>query len=161
VREAGWKLNQAAELFDMKNAPFEEISVPAGSKDEASVAARNRLSAVLVQLDPAAGFKAAGDGRSDKKQNKKGKDSGPVEKSNSTDANPAAKPDEDLAERGEKFDKLDKDKTGKLSRDYFISTQRDGASAAERFGKYDVDKDGFLSREEYVTRGGKSKPTGK
>jgi len=158
VREAGWKLNQAAELFDMKNAPFEEISVPAGSKDEASVAARKRLSAVLVQLDPAAGFKAAGDGRSDKKQNKKGKDSGPEEKSNSTDANPAAKPDEDLAERGEKFDKLDKDKTGKLSRDYFISTQRDGASAAERFGKYDVDKDGFLSRDEYVTRGGKSKP---
>jgi len=161
VREAGWKLNQAAELFDMKNAPFEEISVPAGSKDEASVAARKRLSAVLVQLDPAAGFKAAGDGRSDKKQNKKGKDSGPLEKSNSTDANPAAKPDEELAERGEKFDKLDKDKTGKLSRDYFISTQRDRASAAERFGKYDVDKDGFLSRDEYVARGGKSKPTGK
>ena len=161
VREAGWKLNQAAELFDMKNAPFEEISVPDGSKDEAAVAARKRLSAALVQLDPATGFKAAGNGRGDKKQNKKGKDPSPEEKSNSTDANPAAKPDEELAERSEKFDNLDKDKTGKLSRDHFISTQRDGASAAERFGKYDVDKDGFLSRDEYVTRGGKSKPTGK
>ncbi len=161
VREAGWKLNQAAELFDMKNAPFEEISVPAGSKDDASVAARKRLSAALVQLDPAAGFKAAGDGRGDKKQNKKGKNSAPEEKSNSAETSPAAKPDEELAERGEKFDKLDKDKAGKLGRDYFISTQRDGASAAERFGKYDVDGDGFLSREEYVTRGRKSKPTGK
>jgi len=161
VREPGWKLNQAAELFDMKNAPFEEIPVPAGSKDEASVAARKRLSAVLVQLNPATGFKAAGDGRSDKKQNKKGKEPSLEEKSNSTEPSPAAKPDEELAERGEKFDKLDKDKAGKLSRDYFISNQRDAASAAERFEKYDLDKDGFLSREEYVNRGGKSKTAGK
>ena len=77
VREAGWKLNQAAELFDMKNAPFEEIPVPAGSKDEASVAARTRLSEVLARLNPGGGFKAEGDGRSERKQKKKGKDSVP------------------------------------------------------------------------------------
>ena len=51
VREAGWKLNQAGQLFDMKNAPFEEIPVPADSKDATAVAARQRLSAALAELN--------------------------------------------------------------------------------------------------------------
>ncbi|NBV85013.1 MAG: hypothetical protein EBS01_01830 [Verrucomicrobia bacterium] len=80
AREAGWKLNQAAELFDMSNAPFEEIPVPAGSRDEASIAARSRLSEVLARLNPTGGVKADGDGRSDRKRKKKGKDSAPEEK---------------------------------------------------------------------------------
>ena len=62
VREAGWKLNQAGELFDMKNAPFEEKRVPAGTADPAAVAARTRLKAALDKLNPAGGILDDGDG---------------------------------------------------------------------------------------------------
>jgi hypothetical protein len=39
----------------MKDAPFVEQLVPAESKDEAAVAARKRLQAVLDKLNPAGG----------------------------------------------------------------------------------------------------------
>ena len=55
VRDDGWKLNETGELFDMKDAPFVEQLVPADSKDEAAVAARKRLTAVLDKLNPAGG----------------------------------------------------------------------------------------------------------
>ncbi len=55
VREDGWKLNEAGELSDMKEAPFVEPLVPADSKEEAAVAARKRLQAVLDKLNPAGG----------------------------------------------------------------------------------------------------------
>ena len=62
AREAGWKLNQAGELFDMSNAPFEEKLVAAETKDPGAIAARKRLQAALDQLNPAGGFKDDGDG---------------------------------------------------------------------------------------------------
>ncbi|MBM4143625.1 MAG: hypothetical protein FJ225_08565 [Lentisphaerae bacterium] len=55
VREDKWKLNQAGELFDMKDAPFTEPLVPADSKDPEAAAARKRLQAVLDKLNPAGG----------------------------------------------------------------------------------------------------------
>ena len=55
VRDDGWKLNQAGELFDMKDSPFVEQLVAEDSKEEAAVAARKRLGAVLDQLNPAGG----------------------------------------------------------------------------------------------------------
>ena len=55
VRDDGWKLNQAGELSDMKDAPFVERLVPADSKDGAALTARQRLQAVLDQLNPAGG----------------------------------------------------------------------------------------------------------
>jgi len=55
VRDDGWKLNQAGELFDMKDAPFVEQLVPADSADKVAVAARKRLQAVLDKLNPAGG----------------------------------------------------------------------------------------------------------
>jgi arylsulfatase A len=55
VRDDGWKLNQAGELFDMKDAPFVEEAVLADSGDKAAVAARNQLQAVLDKLNPAGG----------------------------------------------------------------------------------------------------------
>jgi len=55
VRDDGWKLNQAGELFDMKDSPFVEQPVPADAQDAAAAAARKRLQAVLDQLNPAAG----------------------------------------------------------------------------------------------------------
>lgn len=62
VREAGWKLNQAGELFDMTHAPFEETLVSARTKDPAAIAARRRLQAALDTLNPAGGILDDGDG---------------------------------------------------------------------------------------------------
>ncbi len=75
VRDAAWKLNQAGELYDMKNAPFSETLVPAASKDPEAVAARTRLVAALTQLNPAGGILDQGDGsgRSSNKEDKKKK----------------------------------------------------------------------------------------
>ncbi len=60
--DLGWKLNEASELFDMKNAPYAEPLVPAATQDEAAIAARKRLQAVLDQLNPAGGIVESGDG---------------------------------------------------------------------------------------------------
>ena len=54
-REIGWKLNQSGELFDMKKAPYAEPLIPASTKDGDALAARQRLQAVLDQLNPAVG----------------------------------------------------------------------------------------------------------
>ena len=80
VREAGWKLNQAGELFDMSDAPFAEKLVAADTKDLAAIAARIRLQAALDQLNPAGGIPDTGDesgrhasnvGKASKKEAKK------------------------------------------------------------------------------------------
>ena len=161
VREAGWKLNQAGQLFDMKNAPFEEIPVAASSKDVAAVAARKRLSDALAELNPAAGFKGEGSGRGDKtKKEKKKMDNRAGEKPEAAAATtPSAKPeagaDPDAAERAAKFDRLDKEKAGKLPRAYYTTHQSDAEAAGLRFAKMDVNKDGFVTREEYIANGGK------
>lgn len=73
VREAGWKMNQAAELFDMSDAPFVEKLVPAAADTAASKAARQRLAAVLAELNPAGGKTDGGDGAAKQKKNKKRK----------------------------------------------------------------------------------------
>ena len=62
AREAGWKLNQAGELFDMSHAPFEEPKVAADTKDPAAIAARHRLQVALDKLNPAGGILDEGDG---------------------------------------------------------------------------------------------------
>ena len=166
LREAGWKLNQAGQLFDMKNAPFEEIPVPADSKDAAAMAARTRLAAALAELNPAAGFKGEGSGRGDKTKKVKMKtDAAPA--SAPTEAKPAATPsatplatpapalDPAAAERAAKFDRLDVGKTGKLTKEYYTTHQSDAAAAAERFERMDVNKDGFVTRAEYINNGGR------
>lgn len=65
VREPGFKMNQAGELFDMSDAPFIEKPVAPESDTPKSKAARQRLSAVLAELNPAAGKTdaAAGPGK--------------------------------------------------------------------------------------------------
>ena len=50
VRNARWKLTGTGELFDMKEAPFNEIAVAADTADADAVAARKRLQEVLVGL---------------------------------------------------------------------------------------------------------------
>ncbi|MBL8230531.1 MAG: sulfatase-like hydrolase/transferase [Bryobacterales bacterium] len=60
VRDARWKLNQAGQLFDMKDAPFTEPAVENGGA--VASAARKKLQAVLEQLNPAGGILDQGDG---------------------------------------------------------------------------------------------------
>ena len=62
VREAGWKLNEKGELFDMSDAPFTEKLVTTAADTETSKAARSRLTAVLAKLNPAGGIPDSGDG---------------------------------------------------------------------------------------------------
>ena len=62
AREAAWKLNQAGELFDMSNAPFEEPLVSATTTNPKAIAARKRLQTALDQLNPAGGIRDTGDG---------------------------------------------------------------------------------------------------
>ena len=60
ARDARFKLTNGGELFDLKDAPFSEIPVPADTTDAAAVASRQRLQEVL-NLHPAApGAPAAG-----------------------------------------------------------------------------------------------------
>ena len=70
VREAGWKLNESRELYDMSDAPFVEKPVAASADTDASKAARARLTAVLAELNPAAGKTDAADGKAGKKKKK-------------------------------------------------------------------------------------------
>jgi arylsulfatase A len=62
VREAGWKLNREGQLFNMKDAPFEEPLVPADTANPEAKAARSRLQAALALLNPEAGIADEGDG---------------------------------------------------------------------------------------------------
>ena len=55
-RDIGWKLNEANELFDMKNAPFTEHLVAADKQNDTAPAARKRLQAILGMLNPAGGI---------------------------------------------------------------------------------------------------------
>jgi len=50
VRDARWKLNERGELFDMKDAPFEEILVQPDTAEPAAQAARTKLQAALASL---------------------------------------------------------------------------------------------------------------
>jgi Ca2+-binding EF-hand superfamily protein len=99
---------------------------------------------VLAKLNPAGGIPDNGDGtgRHANKDKKKKSETSPV--TNMTT---------DEQERATRFDKLDKARTGKLDREYFITHQSDAAAAAERFDRYDSDKDGLMSREEYIFKG--------
>lgn len=158
VREAGWKLNQAGQLFDMKNAPFEEIPVAADSKDAAAIAARQRLSAALAELNPGAGFKGEGSGRGDKTKKEKTAAATDAQPATTSSVAPAAAAlDPVAAERAAKFDRLDKAKTGKLTREYYTANQSDAVAAAGRFEKMDTNKDGFVTREEYIANGKQQK----
>ena len=55
VREPGFKMNETGALFDMSDAPFVEKPVAPDADTEQSKAARQRLTAALTELNPAAG----------------------------------------------------------------------------------------------------------
>jgi hypothetical protein len=123
------------ELYDEENDPNETVSL--ASKPE-----HQELLASLAKNLPPIGSDADREGAKSKKGKTKG---------NGKPAMPAATtPTEDRAAR---FDKLDQDKAGKLSREFYINHQSDAVAAGERFTKWDSNKDGFLSREEYLKQG--------
>jgi arylsulfatase A len=62
VRNAGWKLNEKGELYDLSDAPFVETLVPADTTDPVAVAARKELQAALDKLNPGGGILDDGDG---------------------------------------------------------------------------------------------------
>ena len=78
VRDAKWKLTRDEKLFDMRNAPFEEILVQNPASKTTTQAAFAKLQAVLTQLQPAAGYIDDGDGSgrhaSNVKKGKKGEE---------------------------------------------------------------------------------------
>ena len=61
----------------------------------------------------------------------------------------------EIDDRDARFDKFDKQKTGKLNREDYMATQSDEKAAIERFQKWDTNKDGLLSRAEFVSMGKK------
>ncbi|MDB6119451.1 MAG: hypothetical protein JWO08_3232 [Verrucomicrobiaceae bacterium] len=68
VRDARYKLTGKGELFDLKNAPFEEIAVPTTADDAGAVASRAKLQAVLNDH-----VAKEGNGGKAERKNKKGK----------------------------------------------------------------------------------------
>ncbi len=155
VRDTKWKLNEKGEFFDMSDAPFTEKLVKGDHP------ARTKLAAILAQLNPAGGIPDSGDGtgrHANKEKKKKVSDSKkPEMKPKSAETPVAATMSAEEQERAAKFDKLDTDKVGKLTREFYISHQSDATAADERFAKYNTDKDVFLSRDEYIFKGKKSK----
>ena len=73
VRDERYKLTNKGEFFDLKNAPWEELLVPADSKDAAAVAARAKLQSVLDThpAKPGDGGGGKKDGKKEKKRQKK------------------------------------------------------------------------------------------
>lgn len=156
VRDAAWKLNQAGELYDMSGAPFTETLVATDKQSPDAVAARTRLAAVLADLNPAGGVLDTGDGsgRHASKAAKKNSDP-PSHSTSSANSFKKTSSDKEALDRASKFDRLDKDKIGRITRAYYTTHQSDAAAACERFDKWDTNHDGFLTRDEYIANGTK------
>jgi arylsulfatase A len=73
VRDARYKLTSSGELFDLKDAPYEEKAVSAADEDAKS--ARQKLKRILDHLNPQDGKQDTGDGsgRHDRKAKKQAK----------------------------------------------------------------------------------------
>jgi arylsulfatase A len=71
VRNDGWKLNQAGELYDMTDAPFVEKLVTADAQSDAAKGARKQLEAALKELSPEKGKTATPEDNGKKKNRKK------------------------------------------------------------------------------------------
>jgi arylsulfatase A len=150
VRESAWKLNEANELFDMKDAPYVETVVGSDSADPQAIAARKRLQATLDKLNVTGGRIAHGDGTG-KHKDKPDKSSGKAKPASPDPSVP--KPTEEASavdEREARFNKLDEEGVGKVTREQFMKRQSDAETGAKRFKKMDTNKDDVISREEFT-----------
>ncbi len=79
VRSDRWKLTGSGDLFDMKEAPYRQISVAADTTATDALAARSKLQTALDQLKAEnANQDALVKKRSGKKKDKKNKDPAPA-----------------------------------------------------------------------------------
>jgi arylsulfatase A-like enzyme len=149
IRDERWRLTLwreragtkiiATELYDEQNDPAESINL-------ASKPGHDSIIASLSKHIPPAVLDAP---TTKTKSKKKGQAAAakPATSASSVTSDPDG--------RGAKFDQLDKDKVGKISREYYLTHQSDAKAAAERFTKWDTNLDGFLSRAEYIAQGRK------
>ena len=127
----------ATELYDEQNDPTETVSV--AKKPEH----KGLLESLAKHLPPVGSSAIEGNAV----KGNKAKTAVP------TSNQPAVGP----SDRAARFEKLDKEKAGKLSREVYTNNQSDSAAAGARFDKWDTNKDGVLSREEFIEQGNKSK----
>lgn len=132
----------ATELYDEVSDPGELTNVAGKPENRAVIEAMTKL------LPPA--IPAADKSAPKYKKNKLVSPGAPAAEGKPEQA--SGTPD-----RGAKFDKIDVQKTGKLTRAEYISSQSDAGVAAARFDKCDTDKDGSITREEFTQGGKKSK----
>ncbi len=141
VREAGFKMNEQRDLFDMSDAPFtEKLIVPANDTPDSN-AARTRLTTVLDELGPATGKTDSATGKQ-RKNAAKGRKQAARPLGNAGQLRPAL------------FKQRDINGDGRLSRQEFAATLPNKQAAAKRFTIFDTNKDGFLSEQEFIARGG-------
>lgn len=128
------------ELYDEKNDPNELVSVAGRPENKAILDALSKnLPAAIPPADKTA------------PTYKKNKLVSPSSDAKNSEKNPSS----GSSDRGARFDKIDKQKAGKISRADYIAAQSDAAEATKRFDKWDVNKDDILTRDEFVTQGGK------
>jgi arylsulfatase A len=68
ARSARWKLNESGQLFDMRDAPFAQIPVPADRADADAAAGRRHLEAALASLGVAGSGVGLGTGQKGRKK---------------------------------------------------------------------------------------------
>ena len=134
----------ATELYDEKNDPDETVSLHDKPENQAIIEALSKFLPPVVSEPPAPKAKSK----------TKGKDPS-AQTAATTPAKPTATDASATEERGAKFDRLDTEKTGMLTRAFYTTHHSDATAAGERFDKYDANHDGILTREEFVTQGGK------
>jgi iduronate 2-sulfatase len=127
----------ATELYDEANDPHETVNV-ATKAEHAEVIAR------LSQFLPPPIAPATSENTEAK--DGKGKAKGKTQESSAPKAG-------DNKDRGAMFDGRDINKDGKLNKEEFMLHQKDPEQAAKNFVKFDKDKTGDVNREEYITSG--------
>ena len=130
----------ATELYDEANDPHETVNV-ATKAEHAEVIARlsKFIPAPIAPATPENTEAKVGSG-------KKGKAKGKT-------LEPSAPKAGDNKDRGAMFDGRDINKDGKLNKEEFMLHQKDPEQAAKNFVKFDKDKTGDVNREEYITSG--------
>jgi arylsulfatase A len=141
ARSDKYKLTESGQLFDVTATPFEEKAVAADAPAAADAdAARKQLQAVLDTLSPASGKVAPGDasGKGAKRGAK------------------AATPD-----RAALWDTLDQEKSGKLTLEQFTARRPNLPNPTRRFNNLDTNHDGTLTRDEFVKDDAPAAPAAK
>ncbi len=119
------------ELYDMQNDPGETVNVADNTEHAATVTELSAMVARRLAEAPPAGLKLLD-------RNTPKPDTAP------------GTPKKPRQDRNAMFDKRDKDKDGRLTREEFLKDQPDPEEAPKRWTRFDKNQDGFLSREEFV-----------